>query len=92
MAVLLTACAGDEMVHKFNDESYLKATSLPAMEIPADLEETTYIEAYYPAPAGQYPDPNKTPISAEPPEMGDLLKTQKKAQPKPAQTVEIDPK
>jgi len=72
-AMLLTACAGDEMVHKFNDESYLKATSIPAMEIPEDLEKTTYIEPYYPAPAGEYPDLQEDPISIEPPELGELI-------------------
>lgn len=76
-SVMLIACAGDTTVHKFNNASYMKAQSVAPMEVPENVATNTYIEPYYPAPAGAYPAPGSEPISLLPPEMGELLEEPK---------------
>lgn len=74
--IFLSGCWGNKTVNKFNNESYLGAKSVAPLEIPEELESTTYIEAYYPAPPGKYPEPGEQPISLLPPGLGDLIPAQ----------------
>lgn len=69
----LSACAGKTTVNKFNNETYLQASSVAELDVPTELANTTYIEPYYPAPAGTYPEKGEAPVSSLPPGLGDLL-------------------
>jgi hypothetical protein len=73
LSLLLVSCAGSEKVHKFNDDTYLRAKSIPPIKVPKNLASNAYIEPYYPAPSGEYPEPGAEPISLLPPGMGDLI-------------------
>lgn len=77
LAIMLGACADATGVHKFNNQSYMQATSVAPMEVPENVAADTYIEPYYPAPTGAYPAPGSEPISLLPPEMGELLEEPK---------------
>lgn len=78
--LLLTGCWSNDSVNKFNNDNYLRATSVHPIEIPDELASTTYMEPYYPAPTGKYPDPGQEPISILPPGLGDLIPEQEKAE------------
>ena len=70
---LLSGCWKNHSVNKFNNASYMKATSVAPIKIPAELASTTSIEPYYPAPSGKYPEPGAAPISLVPPGLGELV-------------------
>lgn len=71
---LVVSCSHKTTVSKFDDEAFRTASSVPPIKVPAELQKTTYVEAYYPAPSGKYPEPGEPPVSPIPPNLGKLLK------------------
>lgn len=73
LTISLAGCWGSSSVSKFNDDTYLRATSVEPLEVPEHLEDSTSIESYYPAPPGEYPKRGSEPMSLVPPGLGDLI-------------------
>ena len=72
-ALILTSCNSVKPANKFDDSVYLTAESIPPLDIPPELQSKTYIDPFYPAPPGEYPEEDSKPMSLLPPEMGKLI-------------------
>lgn len=77
LALTLVGCAqfpvsSKEPMHN-DDKSYLKATSLPGLIIPANLANETRLEPLYTVPAGPLPGPESKAINPKPPGMGAVI-------------------
>lgn len=70
LTCIITGCSQKTTVSKFDDEAFLTAKSVAPLKVPAELQSTTYVEAYYPAPPGEYPKPGAKPIAPIPPNLG----------------------
>ena len=56
-----------------NDKAYLKATMLPRLVLPEDIQKQTRFSPLYPIPAGALPEPGSKAISARPPGLGEVV-------------------
>jgi uncharacterized lipoprotein len=73
LAFITTGCSQKTTISKFDNEAFLTATSVAPLKVPEELQSSTYIEAYYPAPPGKYPAPGEQPINPIPPNLGEPL-------------------
>jgi uncharacterized lipoprotein len=71
--MLLTSCNSVKPANQFDDSVYLTAESIPPLDLPPELEKKTYIDPFYPAPPGEYPEEGSESKNLLPPEMGKLI-------------------
>jgi uncharacterized lipoprotein len=73
LSLIVGGCSQRTTISKFDNKAFLTATSVEPLKVPEELQSTTYVEAYYPAPPGKYPAPGEQPINPIPPNLGEPL-------------------